>query len=134
MSDQSQNEEKKIIADEDWKSRVEAEKKAVKPTEAEPASDQEPPLPPPGLNYLASTFYLQGMVLLGLMPNPASKKTEVRLDHAQHVIDTLQVLYEKTEGNRTSEETADLDAMLHELRLAYLGVQEHRNKAAEEKK
>ncbi|MGA2033323.1 MAG: DUF1844 domain-containing protein [Thermoguttaceae bacterium] len=120
--------EKKIIVDEDWKSQVEAEKEAGRRTEtppAEPPQEAEPdvPLPPASLTYLAGTLYLQGAVALGLLPNPVSKKAEVRLPLARHAIDTLAVLEEKTEGHRSLEETEEIEAMLHQLRMAFVEVQ-----------
>jgi len=123
------NEEKKIIIDEDWKSRVEAEKEEAAQEQARAADSggagaasgpAGPPLPPPNLTFLASTLYMQGMISLGLLPNPASDKPEVHLEHARHFIDMLQMLQEKTEGNRTPEETQELETMLHELRLSYV--------------
>jgi hypothetical protein len=126
MSDQPQGQEKKIIIDEDWKSQVEAEKEAAQHGEqpAKPAPDAAGPLPPPSLIVLASSLYLQGMVSLGLLPSPGSDTPEVHLDHATHGIDTLQMLRDKTEGNRTPDETTELDRMLHELRLAYVEIQQ----------
>ncbi len=127
MSDEPQPEKKKIIIDEDWKSQVEAEKEsphkeqqASKPSKAESSSDSATPLPPPTLAFLASSLYLQGMVALGRLPNSASDKPEVHLDQAKHTIDTIQMLQEKTKGNRTADEDKELDTILHELRLAYL--------------
>ena len=131
MPDQQKDDEKKIIVDEDWKSRVEAEREAARPQPEEKAAEsaraeQPPPgpLPPPDLSFLASSLYLQAMVSLGLFPNPVSEKSEIHLDQAKHTIDTLQMLQEKTEGNRTENETAAIDTMLHELRLAFVGVQQ----------
>ncbi len=142
MSDDPQEKktEKKIIVDEDWKSQVEAEREAAdqkaaeqeaaaedsaEPSAAtEPPADAEPPsrgpLPPPNLTFLASSLYLQGMISLGMLPNPATDEPQVDLDQAKHAIDTLQVLQEKTEGNRTPQETAEMETMLHELRLGYI--------------
>jgi hypothetical protein len=125
--------EKKIIVDEDWKSRVEAERKApdeAKPDTA-PSADEEPQLqfaaddqqlPPPDLMFLAGTLYMQALLGLGLLPNPMTKKAEVRLNQAKHGIDALEVLQKKTEGNRTSEETAAIEGMLHELRMTFVEV------------
>ena len=61
---------------------------------------------PPTLSYLAGTLYLQAAIALGLLPNPISGKPELHLAQAKHVIDTLAVLQEKTEGNRTAAESA----------------------------
>ena len=36
----------------------------------------------------------------------------------------LQMLQEKTEGNRTAEESTAIEEMLHELRLTFVAVQE----------
>ncbi len=128
MPDQSPNPEKKIIVDEDWKSQVEAEKTAAAAAEAspQPAADspdqRHVPLPAPDLTFLVSTFYLQAAIALGLMPNPATNKAEVQLDHAQHSIDVLAMLQQKTEGNRTQEESDEIEAVLHQLRLTFVTV------------
>jgi hypothetical protein len=131
MSDEPEPRERKIIVDEDWKSQVEAEKEAARreeqpagPCQARPPSDAAGPLLPPDLTVLAGSLYLQGMVALGLLPSPGSDKPEVHLDHAKHTVDTLQMLQDKTEGNRTPEETREIERMLHELRLAYVEVQQ----------
>ena len=49
-----------------------------------------------------------------------TKKADVQLDQAKHSIDLLTVLQQKTEGNRTPEESGELEAALHELRMAYV--------------
>ena len=131
MTDETNQPEKKIIVDEDWKRRVEAEREAAAqgPTPPEPApspaaeehaSPAEAHLPEPGLSYLASTLYLQAAIALGMLPNPVTGKSEVRLTHAKHAIDTLEILQQKTEGNRTQEETDELEAILHQVRLGYI--------------
>ena len=61
---------------------------------------------------------------MGLMPHPITRKSEVDLAQAKHFIDTIAVLEEKTEGNRTPEETALFGELLHELRMGYLALQE----------
>jgi hypothetical protein len=132
MSQEPENEKKKIIIDEDWKSQVQAEKEAAEeqrhseePAQAESATT----LPPPSMSTLLSSLYLQVMVALGLLPGPASDKPQVRLAEAKYAIDMLEMLQEKTEGNRTPEETEDLGRMLHESRLAYVGVQQQQGQA-----
>jgi len=71
---------------------------------------------------------LQAMVGLGLVPNPLAPKGEPQkadLPQAQHTIDTLQMLYDKTQGNRTTEETEQIEHILHELRMAFVSVKQH---------
>jgi hypothetical protein len=128
---------KKIIVDEDWKAQVEAEKEAAKQPAEEPAAKDKAeatarpkgPLPPPSLILLATSLGMQAMVAMGLVAAPDGEKPEVDLDETKHVIGMLDMLWQKTEGNRTAEETAMLDSLLHELRLGYVAVQD-RQKAA----
>jgi hypothetical protein len=128
---------KKIIIDEDWKSRVQAEKEAIESRQEATQAEQQDatqagqpeapagPLPPPTLEILVSSLGMQAMISMGLIPNPMTGKPEVELDQAKHLIDTIAMLEEKTEGNRTPEETAVLDNLLHELRMGYLAVQQN---------
>jgi uncharacterized protein DUF1844 len=131
MSDQPQ--EKKIIVDEDWKTQVQAEKEAAsQPPSEEPgeapaedsgdAAGQDVPLPPASLEILIGSLATQAMVSLGIFPNPATNEVQ-RLPHqAKHLVDMLQVLQEKTEGNRTAEESAMLEDTVHQLRMAYVQI------------
>ena len=129
MSEETKQPEKKLFVDEDWKSQVEAEREAARRTAeaakpAEPPSSAHPhaPLPPADLTFLVSTLYLQGAIALGLAPNPVTNKAEVRLEQAKHSIDLLDMLQQKTEGNRTPAESDELEAVLHQLRLAFVSV------------
>ena len=124
-------EEKKLYVDEDWKTRVEAERAATGKEQPGPSGEKpaaEPPeeleLPPPDLLFLAGTLYMQAMIGLGVFPNPISKKAEPHLRQAKHGIDSLEVLQQKTQGNRTPEESQAIENMLHELRMAYVAVLE----------
>ena len=60
------------------------------------------------------------LTYLGRGVPPGKEKPEVNLKFAGHTIATLEMLRDKTEGNRTEEETILLDKMLCELRLAYV--------------
>jgi hypothetical protein len=79
-------------------------------------------IPPASFPILVSTLGAQAMTALGQIENPLTKKREVNLDLAKHVIDTLDILAEKTKGNLTGEEAAMLQAVAHELRMAYLAA------------
>jgi hypothetical protein len=132
MSDDSQNPEKKLIIDEDWKSQVEAEREAAQHAPETPTSEAEQPsaegrrgpMPPANLEFLIGTLHLQAAMGLGLLPNPVTKKTNIQLEQAKHSIDLLVVLQEKTEGHRTLEENETLDTVINELRWAYITVSE----------
>jgi len=130
MSDSTDSPQgKKILVDEDWKAQVEAEKEAAKQTPGEPqgagkAQRPKGPLPPPSLTLLASSLGMQAMIAMWLVALSGGEKPQVDLDEAKHLIDTVEMLFEKTQGNRTAEETAMLDGLLHELRLGYVTVKE----------
>lgn len=47
---------------------------------------------------------------------------EVDRDGAQHMIDTLVMLREKTQGNLTPDESRLLDSMLYDLRLKFVAL------------
>jgi hypothetical protein len=97
--------------------------------EPEPAAKEPEPtdeqLPPPNLTYLAGTLYLQGAIAMGILANPMTKKSELNLAQAKHAIDTLEMLQEKTEGNRAVDESEAIEGMLHQLRMAYVEVKTH---------
>lgn len=127
--------EKKIIIDEDWKSRVEAEKvappqaaaSAPEPAVPRPAGDaaQSEPgeLPPASLTTLVGMLAMQAYVALGQIANPVTGKAEIDAATARHFIDLLRVIEDKTLGNRTTEENAMLNNVLYELRMAFVTLQ-----------
>ncbi len=122
----SEGPEKKIIVDEDWKTQVERECAAAEEAgNAKPASGDKPsadvPLPPADLTYLIMTLSLEAFACLGLMPGK-NEKAEKNLPLAKHCIDLLEVLQQKTEGNRTDAETRAFDDTLYQLRMAFVQV------------
>ena len=79
-------------------------------------------LPPASFALLVTTLATQTMVALGQVPDQAGNPSPPRLDHAQHFIDTLSVLEEKTKGNLTAQEAAMLDSVLHQLRMLFVSA------------
>jgi hypothetical protein len=60
------------------------------------------------------------MVHLGEAPNPDTGSKNLNLNLARDTIDVLTMLKEKTEGNRTEDETRMLNTLLHEIRTKFL--------------
>jgi len=98
---------------------------AAKP---EPPPRQDPPgaEPPPGTypeidfpSYILS-YYTQGLVLLGEVPNPYTNKKEEDTEAARHTIDILAMLETKTKGNLTKDEGELLSSVLYELRMKFM--------------
>jgi len=70
-------------------------------------------------SYILS-YYTQGLVLLGEVPNPYTKKKEEDVEAARHTVDILTMLQEKTRGNLSKEEQQLLDGVLYELRMKFM--------------
>ncbi|HEX5137108.1 MAG TPA: DUF1844 domain-containing protein [Planctomycetota bacterium] len=76
----------------------------------------------PSFDVIVSTYATQAAVALGQIENPITKKKEKDLPQAKFAIDLLQILDEKTKGNRTSEEDKFLADCLYQLRMVYLSL------------
>ncbi|MCG8633906.1 MAG: DUF1844 domain-containing protein [Desulfobacterales bacterium] len=66
------------------------------------------------------SLYSSGLVQLGKVEDPSTGKKAVNLDMAQHSIDMIAMLQEKTTGNLTDDEDNLTKALLSELRMAYV--------------
>lgn len=72
---------------------------------------------------LADLFLMvatDAMVALGDVPDPATGERVLNLPHAALAIDLLLLLRDKTEGNRTADETRILGELLYDLQLRYV--------------
>jgi hypothetical protein len=66
---------------------------------------------------LASTAAIH----FGDLPDPASGRTpEPNLEGAMQMIEILELLHEKTQGNLTAEERQVLEQVLYELRMRFV--------------
>ena len=61
-----------------------------------------------------------GMMSLGKLMNPISRKIEANLDVARDTIDTLAALEARTKGNLEPDEARVLTQVLTDLRMNYL--------------
>ncbi len=87
------------------------------PLEAGPATGAE--------RSLAGLFVMlagSAAMALGEAPDPLTGQVHHDLDQAADVIDVLILLREKTEGNRTTEETQIIDEILYDLQLRYVSA------------
>jgi Domain of unknown function (DUF1844) len=127
----SENEEKGFVFKDRRKifSESEKEPETKKPTpQEEPVQEkveqqESPPRPPlPEVNFSTFIVSLSTEVLfhLGEFPHPVSGEKEKDLVLAKHVIDTLSMLKEKTQGNLTEEEQKLMEGMLYDLRMAFI--------------
>lgn len=121
--------DKKIIIDEDWKSQVQAEKErenAAPPSaESQDAGRIEPDLadmqmPPASFELLLTMLATEALVAMGHVPHPATQQYHVHRHQAKYLVDTIEVLREKTKGNLTPEEKEIVDGISHQLRMAFI--------------
>ncbi len=66
------------------------------------------------------SLYSSGLVQLGKVEDPITGKKNINLDLAGHTIEMIAMLEKKTKGNLTEDENNLLEALLSEIRLAYV--------------
>ncbi|MDO4587027.1 MAG: DUF1844 domain-containing protein [Planctomycetia bacterium] len=92
---------------------------------------QDVPLPAPNLISLATSLATQAMVSMGIFPNPMTGQSTFLLHQAKHLIDTVQLLFDKTAGNRTDEESKMLENVIHELHMLFIAAQNEKSRRNE---
>lgn len=79
-----------------------------------------------------TTFFLSissaAFMGLGIVPPGADAQPKVDLELARQNIDLLELMREKTKGNRTPEEEHLLEQLLFETRMRFIETQRRLNK------
>lgn len=107
--------EKKRV-DDSWKEAISKEKENLK--------KEEFILPEANFSFFITTLALQASIFLGQVPNPVTNKKEKNLPQAKFIIDTLDMLKEKTKNNLNNEEDKLLENVLYELKMQYIATTE----------
>ncbi|HEY2108028.1 MAG TPA: DUF1844 domain-containing protein, partial [Candidatus Binataceae bacterium] len=83
--------------------------------------------PHPEINFTTFVVSLstQALMHLGEIPDPMTNQQERDLPAAQHMIDILGMLQEKTRGNLDHEEEGLLRSVLFDLRMKYVETARH---------
>jgi len=100
------------------------------PAAAPPGRDEEgarEQLPPGGEaeRSLVGIFMMlasSAVIALGDAPDPVTGQRHQDPAHAADAIDLLILLREKTEGNRSTEESQVLDGLIYDLQLRYVNA------------
>jgi uncharacterized protein YfkK (UPF0435 family) len=79
-------------------------------------------MPPASFEMLVTTLATEALVALGQMPHPVTNKAELQRNHAQYLIDMLDVLRQKTKGNLSPQEQQLIDDVLHQMRMLFVAV------------
>ncbi len=79
---------------------------------------------------------LECLVGLGKIENPLTKRKEANPKQVRYIIDTLDMLKEKTKGNLKDDEQKMIDELSSYLKMVYVEIQGEKNKEEkiEEKK
>ena len=113
MPEDSPSVQKKV--DESWKDSVAKEKGSSSAGAPEPAEQES------AFSYFLSTLGMQALAALGELEDPATGgPARPNLPQAKYLIDTLQLLEEKSRNNRTPEEESMLQNLLYELRMKFV--------------
>lgn len=108
--------EKKV--DSSWKDQIAKDQSAAVAVPSPSKSSSANISSPEFFNFLKS-LATQALMSLGEIPNPMSGQAEIDLATAKEMIDLLEVLKLKTQGNCSSEEKHVFEAFLPELKLKY---------------
>ena len=127
MSSNSREEKKeqtkKFSVDEDWKKSVEEERKRLDQREQQSTEQPAPEqFPEPDFRVFLAGLYTQTLVALGELEHPESHKRAANLPEARYLIDTINMLKQKTQGNLTGGEETYLSSLLHDLRMRYVNA------------
>ncbi|MDO8536186.1 MAG: DUF1844 domain-containing protein [Candidatus Omnitrophota bacterium] len=63
---------------------------------------------------------MEAVMALGDLENPVTHKKETNLEHAKILIDTLQMLKEKTKNNLSKDEDEAMSSILYDLRMRFV--------------
>ncbi len=94
-------------------------------------NEAEMPFPEASFAMLITTLATQTTVALGQVGQEGEPEQHADLKMAKHLIDTLDVLEQKTKGNLSSEESALLTNYLYQLRMLFVAVQSQQGQSSE---
>ena len=85
----------------------------------QPAESPEAAQAPDFLSHLTA-LAMQALMLMGELPHPEGAEPSVNLDQAKYLIDTIEMLMEKTKGNLNEGENAEAQTLLYQLRVVFM--------------
>jgi len=125
MTDTPENKtpENKIEVDSDWKAEAQAEKERLAQAEKKVEERAEArKIPEADFRGLLGALASQALMGLGMHQDPSGKGVMVDLEGSKFVIDLIGVVEEKTAGNLSDEESAELKQLHIELQNRFVQV------------
>ena len=125
---EEQEQQPKIIVDEDWKQQTQREKEVLKAQEKQEKKAKPPAggrrsagqLPHGDFAALVNMLTTQALFAMGLLQIKGEPARPPDLELARYNIDVLEMIEEKTKGNLTEDEQAMLKNTLNEVRMGYV--------------
>ena len=112
-----------IQVDSDWKAEAQAEKERLSEAEQKVEEKAEArQMPEPNFHGLMSVLTSQALMGLGMHQDPSGKGVMVDLEGSKFAIDLLGMLEEKTAGNLSETELAELKQLLQELQSRFVQI------------
>jgi hypothetical protein len=99
---------------------VHAESKPVEETETVQEEWTKGVPPASDFRSLITMLGMQAFATMGIMANPVTNKVERNIEQAKYLIDTVEMLREKTKGNLTREEETVIEDLLYQLHTSYV--------------
>ncbi len=87
--------------------------------EQESRTAADVPLPGGNFRLFIQRLSYQGLMSMGLIPNPLTNEKRVDLNHAKMLLDDLSMLAEKTRGNLDDDESEHLFKIVRDLTSQY---------------
>lgn len=121
------DQEKKLIIDDDWKQEAQREKEILaekEKHEKETPEDAAGPttMPPADFSSLVSMLGTQAFYAMGFIRAREDEEPIQNLPMAKYNIDLLGVLQEKTKNNLSDEDEKILNDTVQQLRMAFVQV------------
>ena len=83
--------------------------------EQAPRTAADVPLPGGNFRLFIQRLSYQGLMSMGVLPNPLTKETRLDLNHARMLLDDLSMIAEKTRGNLDEDESEHLFKIVRDL-------------------
>jgi hypothetical protein len=134
--DGDNKEKPQIHVDSDWKREAQAERERLAEAERQQADSGQggaDGVPEADMTAIIRMIATQAIMYLGGIPDPETGRAVLIPEYARYHIDLLEVLENKTKGNLSEEESKELGALLHELRLRFVEIMGSVSKAMKEK-
>jgi Domain of unknown function (DUF1844). len=99
--------------DESWKDAVTKEKGEVGKKKEEPPIEVS-------FGLFITGLMMEAVMALGDLEHPVTHKKEPNMQHAKILIDTLEMLNEKTKNNLSKDEEEAMSSILYDLRMRFV--------------